>query len=205
MSDVALPPAPRRAPIGAAMHRPEITTALTRALMEEWARVGYAALSLEAVARRAGVGKAALYRRWPSKPAMVAESFATLRLAAGPLPDRGSFEADLAAALRDLRRHLRHPLVRRILPDLHAEMPRSPELARLVRERIQAPRRALLAELVGRAVIRRELPAGCDTEAAADMIVALLYWRLVARGERADDAWLDALAATIMAALGVRR
>ena len=205
MSDVFPPPASRRAPVGAAAYRPEVTSALTRALMEEWARVGYSALSLEAVAKRAGVGKAALYRRWPSKLAMVSESFATLSLAAGPLPDRGSFAADLDAALRELRRLLRHPLVRRILPDLHAEMPRSPELARLVRSHVQAPRRARLAALIERAIIRRELPPGCDADAAADLIVAPLYWRLVVAGGRADDAWLDGLAATIAAALGARR
>lgn len=205
MNDVPLTPAARRAPVGAAAYRPEVTGALTRALMEEWARVGYAALSLEAVARRAGVGKAALYRRWPSKLAMVSESFAALSLVAGPLPDRGSLEADLAAALRELRRLMRHPLVRRILPDLHAEMPRSPELARLVRDKVQAPRRAWLAELVERAVIRRELPPGCDREAAADTIVAPLYWRLVVTGARADDAWLEAQTTTIMAALEAQR
>lgn len=205
MSDASLLQAPpRRSPAGAAAHRPEVTTALSRALMEEWARVGYSALSLEAVAKRAGVGKAALYRRWPSKLAMVSDSLATLSLVAGPLPDRGSFAADLDAALRELRRLMRHPLIRRILPDLHAEMPRSPALARLVRERVQAPRRARLAELVERAKIRRELPPGCDADAAADMIVAPLYWRLVVTGGRADDAWLEAQAAGIGAALRAR-
>ncbi len=205
VSPLSSPAPSRRAAIGAATHRPEVTAALSRALMTEWARVGYAALSLETVARRAGVGKAALYRRWPSKLAMVSESFASLSLAAGPLPDRGSFEADLAAALRELRRLLRHPLLRRILADLHAEMPRSPELARLARERVHAPRLERLAEMLRRAIIRRELPVSCDTALAADMIVAPLYWRLVATGARADEATLDGFAATIMAALGARR
>ncbi|THD53513.1 helix-turn-helix domain-containing protein, partial [Phenylobacterium sp.] len=52
---------------GAAVKRPQITDALARRFFEEWARVGYSALSLDAVARKAGVGKAALYRRWRSK------------------------------------------------------------------------------------------------------------------------------------------
>lgn len=194
---------PRRA-VGAAVHRPEVTAALTRAMTAEWARVGYAALSLEAVARRAGVGKAALYRRWPSKLAMVSESLSALSLVATPLPDRGSLHADLAFALQELRRLLRHPTVRRILPDLHAEMPRSPDLARLVRERVQAPRRAVLSEMVARAVIRRELPTDCDIGLAADTVVAMLYWRLVVNGSRADDAYLDKLATTIMTAFGAK-
>ena len=192
--------------LGAASFRSDVTTALTRALMVEWARTGYAALSLEAVARRAGTGKAALYRRWPSKLAMVSDALSQLARDGSALPDRGSFEADLAGALRELRRLLRHPQVRRILPDLHAEMPRSPELARLVRERVQAPRRARLMELIERAVIRRELPAGSDAGLAADMILGTLYWRMVATGGSADDAFLDALAASIAAAFsGGRR
>lgn len=207
MSDASIPAASssRRPPLGAALHRPQITAALHRALTEEWARVGYAALSLEAVARRAGVGKAALYRRWPSKQAMVAESFGAFPSVPIALPDRGSFAADLAAALRELRRLLRHPLVRRILLDLHAEMPRSPDLDRLVRERIHVPRRALVAEMVQRAIIRRELPARCDPDLAADMIVAPLYWRLMVTGGRADDDYLDELAATVTVALGAER
>ena len=55
---------------GAAVKRPQITDALTRTFFEEWSRVGYSALSLDAVARKAGVGKAALYRRWRSKADM---------------------------------------------------------------------------------------------------------------------------------------
>jgi AcrR family transcriptional regulator len=52
-------------PYGAAVMRPSVTEALTKALFEEWARTGYGALSLETVAKRARVGKAALYGRWP--------------------------------------------------------------------------------------------------------------------------------------------
>ena len=135
---------------------------------------------------------------------MVSDTFATLSFGAGYLPDRGSLAADLDAALRELRRLLRRRQVRRILPDLHAEMPRSPELARLVRSHVQAPRRALLVEMLGRAVIRRELGPACDLPAAADLIVALLYWRIVVTGGRSDDADLDAMAATVMAAVGAR-
>lgn len=49
--------------------RPDLTAALRRALVEEWSRVGYTGISLERVALRAGAGKAAIDRRWPSKRA----------------------------------------------------------------------------------------------------------------------------------------
>jgi AcrR family transcriptional regulator len=57
----------RRTPTGAAVLQPEITKAITGAVFDELADQGYARLSMEAVAKRAGVGKSALYRRWPSK------------------------------------------------------------------------------------------------------------------------------------------
>ena len=115
--------------------QPAVTQALTRALFVEWARVGYGTLRLEAVARRAGVGKAALYRRWPSKLAMVCDCLEQLDLSLSAIPDTGSLLGDVRGLLSSLRRLLRHGLVRRILPDLHAEMGRSPELSQAIRGR----------------------------------------------------------------------
>ena len=190
----------RREPSGAAAMQPAVTAALTRALFEEWARSGYAALSLEAVARRAGVGKAALYRRWPSKLAMVSDRLWQIGLEATPLPDTGSLEGDVTALLRSLRRGLRHPLARRIVPDLHAEMPRSPGLTTAVR-RLQEARRRRGAELIARAVERGELRAGVDVELAGDVLGALIYWRMIVIGGRADRAYLTALTRTVLGAL----
>ncbi|HEY2750880.1 helix-turn-helix domain-containing protein, partial [Phenylobacterium sp.] len=107
---------------GAALKRPQITDALAQTFFEEWARVGYSALSLDAVARKAGVGKAALYRRWRSKADMSSDLVKQLSATAIVLSDpgdQGSLEADLYAALLAVRRILRHPLVRSILPDLY--------------------------------------------------------------------------------------
>jgi AcrR family transcriptional regulator len=57
----------KRAPAGAAVLRGDITAAIRNAVMHELAEVGYGRLSIEAVARRAGVGKTAIYRRWSNK------------------------------------------------------------------------------------------------------------------------------------------
>ncbi|WP_439570025.1 TetR family transcriptional regulator [Roseovarius mucosus] len=54
----------RRKPSGAAVQRADLTDALYRAFFEEWAERGFAAISLERVAARAGAGKAAIYRRF---------------------------------------------------------------------------------------------------------------------------------------------
>ncbi|MGA0604285.1 TetR/AcrR family transcriptional regulator [Caulobacter sp. KR2-114] len=188
---------------GAAVKRPQITDALARTFFEEWARVGYSALSLDAVARKAGVGKAALYRRWRSKADMAADLVRQLGAAAialGDPGDQGSLEADLYAALLAARRMLRHPLVRRILPDLYVAMPREPALAAAMRPG-EMMRENKVKALVDRAVARGELPADVDRRAATDALIGPLYWRIVVLGERCDRARLKTLARMTAAAI----
>ena len=186
---------------GAALMQPDVTRALTRALFAEWASVGYGALSLEAVARRAGVGKAALYRRWPSKLAMVSDRLEQVGIELASAPDTGSLLGDVTAVLRSLRRLLRHPLVRRILPDLHAELTRSPQLADAVRGRLQSGRRARSAKIFERAIERGELAHDLDIELANDAVGGLIYWRIVVLGQGVSDKQLDELARFIVAGL----
>jgi AcrR family transcriptional regulator len=187
---------------GAAVKRPQITDALARTFFEEWARVGYSALSLDAVARKAGVGKAALYRRWRSKADMAHDLVSQLtrtvpaRLESG---DCGSLEADLYAMGLAGRRLMRLPLVRRIMPDLYAAMEREPALAAALRPSSAASEKKV-ATLVDRAVARGELPADIDRGLATDFLVGPLYWRLAVLGERCTRAQLKTIARMTAAA-----
>lgn len=190
----------RRKPSGAAVMRSELTDALFRALFEEWARTGYAAISLERVAARAGAGKAAIYRRWPSKRDFASEAIETVGLSLSAFPDHGSLEADIIAFLLATRRTLRHRLARRIIPDLFAERMRSGDLAPVL-ERLSAARRRRGAAILDRAVARGELRADLDRELALDLIPATLYWRLVILGKPVGKAELHRQAAAILAAL----
>ena len=188
---------------GAAVKRPQITDALARTFFEEWARVGYSALSLDAVARKAGVGKAALYRRWRSKADMASDLIKQLSagvIALADPGDRGSLEADLYATLLVTRRLLRHPLVRRILPDLYVALPREPALAAAMRPG-EMMRENKVKALVDRAIARGELPADVDRRAAMDALIGPLYWRIVVLGERCDRRRLKILARMTAAAI----
>lgn len=188
---------------GAALKRPQITDTLARTFFEEWARVGYSALSLDAVARRAGVGKAALYRRWRSKSDMardlVSQLTATVpaRIESG---DCGSLEADLYAMGLAGRRLMRHPLVRRIMPDLYAAIEREPALAAALRPSALAQAKKVQT-LVDRAVARGELSSGVDRSLATDFLVGPLYWRLVVLGERCTRRQIRAIARMTAAAI----
>jgi AcrR family transcriptional regulator len=188
---------------GAAVKRPQITDALARTFFEEWARVGYSALSLDAVARKAGVGKAALYRRWRSKADMAADLIKQVSATAimqADSGDQGSLEADLYAALLVARRIMRHPLVRRIMPDLYTAIPREPALEAAMRPG-EMMREKKVKALVDRAIARGELPADVDRRAATDFLIGPLYWRIVVLGERNDRRGLKTLARMTAAAI----
>ncbi|MGY2737112.1 TetR/AcrR family transcriptional regulator [Sphingomonas sp. UYP23] len=188
---------------GAAVKRPQITDALTRTFFEEWARVGYSALSLDAVARKAGVGKAALYRRWRSKADMAHDLVAQLGRqlpAILDVGDRGSLEADLKALLLVASLLLRVPLVLRIMPDLYAAVAREPTLAAAMRP-ADAVWEKKVAALLDRAVERGELKPDLDRRLAVAVLIGPVYWRLVVIGQRFDRPAIKTLARVMAAAL----
>jgi len=189
-----------RIPSGAAVLRGAVTEALARGFFKEWARAGYAGLSLERVARTAGVGKAALYRRWPDKASMASDLLSQVGLTITDVDERGSLEADLQAVLFAIRRVLRHPQVRRILTDLHGEIERTPALAAAIRP-FQRARRERIDGLIDRAIGRRELSPLVDRNMAADIIAAPLYWRIAVLGGRSDRDYIERLARVTGAAL----
>jgi AcrR family transcriptional regulator len=191
-----------RRPSGAAVMQSDVTDALTRAFFEEWARVGYAALSLERVAKNAGAGKAALYRRWSSKLVMATALLSKLGLTLFELPDTGSLEADLLAFLLSLRRVLRHRIIQRVTLDLLAEIGREPALEAAIRP-FQEARRKRVKTLIDRAIARGEVPAAIDRETAADFMVSALYWRLVVTGGRSNRQHLETLARMTATAMSV--
>lgn len=197
-----MPTESKRAPAGAAVLRGDITTAIRAAVMQELAAVGYGRLSIEAVARRAGVGKTAVYRRWGSKLEMVLEIVSGVAGKSLPLPDTGSLRGDLELLLNIVARALRHRLASQIIPDLLAEAARNPQIADTLQEALRANQHDVGDQLIGRAVERGELPVGTDPDTAVDLIIGPLYWRLaIARTPLPDD-YLTGLADAVAVGLG---
>lgn len=185
---------------GAAVMRTEITDSLTRAFFSEWARVGYTAVSLERVAKAAGVGKAALYRRWSDKKDMACDLLAQVGLTLSVGEDQETLEADIRAMLFALRRVLRHPTIRRVVTDLQAEIERTPVLGQVLRP-YQRAQLAGVDMLIDRAIARGELTPAVDRETAADMIFAPLHWRVAVVLGQSDRHYIARLARMIAAAI----
>jgi AcrR family transcriptional regulator len=193
----------RRTPTGAAVLKPEITSAITTAVLDELAEQGYARLSMEAVAKRAGVGKSALYRRWASKREMALAVLAEFSVGQADIPDTGSLRSDIREVLDGVAKWLSHPKFSRILPDLVAEMARTPELSDLVEGMIGRPRRERALVMLERAIERGELDRDTDLELALDLLAAPIYWRLTVRDGDMEPHYLDKLVALVARALGV--
>ncbi|PCI05153.1 MAG: TetR family transcriptional regulator [Hyphomicrobiales bacterium] len=190
----------RRKVSGAALLQPSVTAALHRALFEEWAETGYAVLRMDRIAKRAGVGKAALYRRWKSKRELAFEAVSATALTITPIPDTGSFKDDVHAITRAFAIVLRHPLVRRILPDLHAERARSDELADLI-EQVTRDRRAQAIVLIERAIKRGELTEKTDRQLALDLLIAPLYWSSIVQRRIATKREINRIAKVVTASI----
>ncbi|MEW2507114.1 MULTISPECIES: TetR/AcrR family transcriptional regulator [unclassified Amycolatopsis] len=194
----------RRTPTGAAVLQPDVTQAITEAVLDELAEVGYGRLSMEAVAKRAGVGKSALYRRWRSKQEMISAVVSEFSVSRAPTPDTGSLRGDLRESMQAVYDWLTHPRFARILPDLIAEGARDPEPADDLRTRIGGPRRDAARPLFERAIKRGELPAGIDVELAMDLLAAPIYWRLVVRREPPGPDFLDRVVEHVLRAIDAR-
>jgi AcrR family transcriptional regulator len=191
----------KRAPAGAAVLRVDITVAIRNAVMQELADVGYGRLSIEAVARRAGVGKTAIYRRWSNKLEMVLEIVSDVAGRAVPLPDTGSLAGDLRLLMMIVSKALQHRIASQIIPDLMAEASRNPQIAETLQRALRTHQQAVGDKLVGQAVARGELPPGADPEMAVDLILGPLYWRLAVARTPIDENYLDQLTAAVTAAL----
>ncbi|MET9359307.1 TetR-like C-terminal domain-containing protein [Streptomyces sp. NPDC006632] len=203
MSDPATttptPPAERRV-AGGPVLQDEVTRALTTAFFEELAATGYGRLAMEAVARRAGAGKAALYRRWPSKQAMTVALVSEVATASD-IPDTGSLRGDVREFLHGWFAALSHPLAIRVIPDLMAEASRNDELGEALLTRVRDPRREQAARLLRRAAERGELPPDADTELNLDFLASPVYWRMAVVRTPTGDDYLDRLTAKVVAAL----
>ncbi|BCM67267.1 putative TetR-family transcriptional regulator [Streptomyces sp. EAS-AB2608] len=192
----------RRAPAGAAVLREDVTEAIRAAVFEELAAVGYARMSIEGIARRAGVGKTAVYRRWRSKLHLVLDVVSALAVTGFPVPDTGSLEGDLRLLYEVTSRALRHPVASQIIPDLQAEAARNPDLAEAFQKALRDGQEGVASRIVAAAEGRGELRAGVDADLALDLISGPLYWRsVVIRSPKLPKGYLEKLARATAGAL----
>ena len=160
---------------------PAIDDAVLAATRTVLVELGYSKLTFDLVARRAGVSRPTIYRRWPSKAHLVHESVYS-RSALSSLPDTGDFAADVRSMLRRSFASYARPEVRAALPGLIVDLHSDPALRSSVLDGLEQPVRRHLANLVDAAVHRGEVRPDIDADALFDALYGALIQRVVVRG-----------------------
>ncbi|WP_083999270.1 TetR/AcrR family transcriptional regulator [Actinomadura kijaniata] len=169
----------------------------TRELIEE---VGYQALTVDQVAARAGVGKAAIYRRYASKAEMAFAATAHGQWPP-PLADTGSLHGDLLALVRTFHAPMAAPAARHLVPALISELAGSPELDARFQDTFLAAEQSGFAEIIERAVARGDLPGPVDPAIAHLLLLGPLATALYIHNVPVDDAMLADLATAAAAGI----
>ena len=160
-------------------------------------------LTMEAIARRAKVGKPTLYKWWPSKAALVFAMFHDRLAGSPPVPQDGKVEDVIRAKIRHLVRAF-NGLFGKVMAELIAEGQGDPDLLRELYERHMSERRSATIADVERAVASREFAPGTDAALLVDAIVGPIYFRLLMRNAPLTEAFADDLITQVLAGARAR-
>jgi len=176
-----------------------ILDAVLRLLDQE----GYSALTIEGVARHAGVGKQTIYRWWKCKAELVLEAYANHAASKLPMPDKGSLRADLewffCGAFKRLT-DISGPTMRGLMADAVYD----PEFLEILREVLIAKRRAVLLQVLERGRARGELRPDADLDVMSDLLFGALWYRLLVQHAKLDSRFAKQLVGSVLDGFGVR-
>ena len=155
--------------------------------------VGYANLTIQAIADRAGVSNKTIYRWWSNKAAVVMEAFAIATADIVTIPDTGSLQADLLAFIQAA--FVAHQALKfgETMVSLVAAIQTDPTLAIAFREQFIKQRRDAVREVLERAIKSGELRASLDVEVVIDSIYGPIFYRLLIGHAPLDNQFAEAL------------
>jgi AcrR family transcriptional regulator len=191
-----------------ARRSPRARRAILDATLALTAEVGYAALTVEAIAARAGVGKQTIYRWWPSKGAVLFDALLAANAdadGATALPDTGDLPADLRTLLRATAAELTDPSADRLNRAVAAEVQGDEGLGGELVRRLRRPQLDATAERLRRARAAGQIAEDADVEVAVELLFGPVFHRWLLRTGPLDDAYADRLVATVLAGLAPRR
>lgn len=166
----------RKVPSSGNRRNPHTHRAIVAATLELLKTVHYPALTIEAIAAQAGVGKATVYRWWPSKGALVAEAISSTLTVEDP-PDTDDLRADLIAAAEISIRNYAYPPGGILITALAADLANDPELLESFISTFVRPRRTLVRELLQRAIDEGAISSNFDLDLIMDMWAGAVMYR----------------------------
>lgn len=169
----------------------------TSLLMHE---VGLRAMTTDEISARSGVSKATIYKWWPNKYAVAIEAFLTEMMAESPDPDTGSAREDFRLAIRGVARFYSGPSAH-VFAQLIGVAQSDARVQSELREHLVAPRRELMRQIWDRGVARGELRSDADADAAVDLLIGSVLYRLLMGHAPLDEKAADALVDTLVGGL----
>jgi AcrR family transcriptional regulator len=162
---------------------PAILNAALAALTEN----GYDATNMDDIAARAGVGKAAIYRRWSSKAALIADTLVYWRpdLVTNEAPDTGSLTGDIDEVVERVGRNENNLITTNLVLRVALEAVRDPELASSLEDLMLSRGTRVFSMILAQAAARGEIPADRDWSLVADVALAMGLLQVV-RGQTVD-------------------
>ncbi len=175
---------------------PRIDNAVLRATVELLGKTGYADLSVDAIAKRAGTSKPAIYRRWPSKAHLVHEAVFPISEAT-ELPDTGSLAGDVREMVRRSTGVLTTPAARAAMPGLLAEMATDPTLHTKLLERFGDVTSRGMSDRLDAAMTRGEARPDVTAADLVEAIAGIALMAIITRNQALDEAWVERTATLI--------
>jgi AcrR family transcriptional regulator len=174
-----------------------VRAAAIAATLAELADHGYAALSLERVARRAGVNKTSLYRRWGTREQLVLEAMLERAGEHISVPDSGALRDDLLELARTAAANAASPEVAAMARAVVAQAPHDEQLA-AANARFWTERLALDATIVERAIARGEVKPGAVPADVIEAVLGPIHLRLLLTREPVDDRFIETIVDTVV-------
>src|SRR5919204_4352055 len=194
---------PATRPGGRPRH-PDVDRAILEATLDAFIQDGYEGMSVDGVAERAGVAKATVYRRWPSKQELLIAAGQHLYEEHVHFPDSGELRTDLVTLLRVVRHMATQTKAGQAMPRMVREVAAGTSLGRAFQERILLPRFRLAKEILARAQERGELREDLDLDlAVASLVGTVIFLHLLGRLRDMPPDVPERLVAQLLEGIGV--
>lgn len=165
---------------------------ILRAALELMEEVGFAQVTAERIAAKAGASKATLYRWWPNKAAVLIEAFRETVEPELPFPDTGSFRDDIQVQVRNFARVLSGCAGKTLRAFIVAARS-DPEFSAAFRANWSDPRRAQARNSLKRSQRRGQLRTNVDLDLVLDVLYGPLYYRFLVKNELPSQKYAESL------------
>ncbi|MEG4942827.1 TetR/AcrR family transcriptional regulator [Microcoleus sp. F4-D5] len=152
--------------------------AILQAALELLAEVGFAAMSMDAIAARAGVGKTTIYRRYASKEELVADAIESIREEI-VIPDTGNLQSDIDTLIQNAAQITLNPIGRQTVAMIISSASSNPQFAQIYWTKYLQPRRKAFAVVLERAKARKEIQADLDSDLIFDTMSGIMLYALI--------------------------